>query len=71
MLKIESNVPMPSPRSKYSWDQMKVGDSVLLNGEVKVQAVFAAAQGFALKQNPRWKFSSRTMPDGIRLWRVE
>jgi hypothetical protein len=73
-IKIDRNIEIPSPRS-HEWGkwkrvsmEMKVGDSFLIpNGMPKDRASFFQSVGRYVD----YKFTSRTMPDGIRIWRIK
>ena len=68
--KIDKNVPMPGVGSLgiYPWDKMEVGDSFLVKG--KNAASVRTVVWFAGKQHGR-KFSTRTVDDGVRVWRIK
>lgn len=67
---IDKNVPMPGVSSLgiYPWDEMDIGDSFLIKdkkaGSIRTLAWFAG------KQHGR-KFSTRTVDDGVRVWRIK
>lgn len=72
MITIEKNIPIPfkrTYRSKYPWQDMKVGDSFFIkeaNPKNIAAAVYSAAKRFEGKQ-----FLWRDMDGGIRVWRVK
>jgi len=74
MTKIDKNIPIPRPRgggnykSKYPWRYMEIGDSFFI--ETKSQKSAAA---YARVVGPRIgaKFATRSVPGGIRVWRIE
>lgn len=69
---IEKNVPVPTARSaraKYPFKEMDVGDSVLIPDESKAKAAVNAA--FMVGTRDGKKFTSRSTPEGVRIWRVE
>ena len=71
---IETNVPVPSRKggrsgSKYPFAQMDVGHSFLVGSDVKVGTIRSAVGAFT-KDNKDFKFMVRTVPEGIRVWRV-
>ena len=78
---VESGIPTPlrgksGHHCKYPYASMKVGDSFLVpytNGkhnEADVKRVKAAVYGYA-QYNVGYRFSVRSMSNGIRVWRVE
>jgi len=69
-VKIEKNIPMPlSTRggSKYPFLRMDVGDSVLL-ADLTVSRV-GSITGHA-RRKAGFKFTSRTVKGGVRVWRI-
>jgi hypothetical protein len=72
---IETGVPVPARASgrrggKYPFADMDVGDSFLVEGEVKPATVRSAVGAFA-KRNPDFgKFAVRATEDGLRVWRT-
>lgn len=78
-IQIESGIPIP-PRaggtgrpSKYPFDQLKPGDSFLVphhdgNPVVTVRRMAAAVKGAAKRTG--WKFTTRRLSEGLRVWRV-
>jgi len=70
MIQIESNVPMPSKyRSKFPFEEMKVGDSFLVESERQRVSAKNAAGFYAAKHGG--KFVSRKVEGGYRIWRTE
>jgi hypothetical protein len=74
--KIEKDIPISEAvrgrRTKFPWQQMKVGDSVLLPKKYKrASAIYASiAANWARKNEPEWKFITRTVEKGVRVWRM-
>jgi hypothetical protein len=69
MIKIERGIPLPKKKKRaavYPFDLMNVGDSFLVSKE-KIKAVRQAV--IAIPKDGR-KFVTRTMPNGLRVWRV-
>jgi hypothetical protein len=66
--KIDNDVPIPKLRgsSKYPFRSMKVGDSFLAENNI----ASSAATGFA-KRNKEYRFACRSVPGGLRIWRIE
>ncbi len=71
--KIEKEVPLApyggARFRKYPFNEMKAGDSFLINGDASVEVVRWAATAYGNKHGQ--KFSVRKTPDGHRCWRVE
>ena len=68
-MQIEKNVPMPNARTDYPYKYMEVGDSVLIDhscGNLGAAQAYAHVYG---RQAGR-KFRTRTIPEGLRVWRV-
>lgn len=74
MVDIDKGVPVPEGagrKGKYPWKDMKVGDSIY-GGEGHTRAsLLASATGWATRNNPTWRFTSRKDGAGYRIWRVE
>lgn len=69
--KIESNIPALMPKAsyrKYPFNEMKPGDSFLINGDAAPSVVSTSTHAFGRKHG--WKFSVRKTPDGHRCWRI-
>ena len=71
MYKVESGIPLPKKKiaGNFPFDNMKVGDSFLLNGKAP-QTVGYLAAVFARQQEPKWKFTIRKTEQGYRCWRI-
>lgn len=68
--KIEHDIPAPEGGSrKYPFNQMKPGDSFLINGGGH-QAVSSAATNFAKGSGRGWKFTVKRTNEGYRCWRI-
>lgn len=75
--KIEKKIPLLPPNrrgrpreSRYPLAQMKVGDSFLVpNGQFK-RAQYVTTTVHALAKKLGVKVSTRTTPDGVRVWRM-
>lgn len=72
---IEKNVAMPistkSGYSSYPLSDMEVGDSFLIPDatmDQKVRARFAVTQDAKRKDR---KYTTRTIPEGLRVWRIQ
>lgn len=79
-VKIEKGIEMPRINSKnsyYPYEKMEVGDSFYI--EVKegenmwnVQSrLLTSSKSFILKNNLQWKFTTRKMDKGFRIWRIK
>lgn len=74
---IESNIPIPSKRNgygKYPFDEMKVGDSFLLeeSNKVTMKALRSYAYSYAKKHMKEAKFAVRNTEDNqLRVWRIK
>ena len=69
-IKIEKNVPLPLSTkggSKYPFLRMDVGDSVLL-ADLTISRV-GSVTGHA-RRVAGFKFTSRTVEGGVRVWRI-
>jgi hypothetical protein len=75
---IDSGIPMPGPSAnrrrirKYPFADMKVGDSFLLDNRVHRNSALSAAYKWREAGNGvGWKFATRQVSGGFRLWRIE
>ena len=70
-INIDKDVPIPSKgRTKYPLGEMNVGDSFLVNkGAEKTSSLRMTVSIYGKKHNK--KFTTRTTPDGVRVWRIE
>lgn len=77
-IKIEKGIPLQNkntPRTKYPFPDMKVGDSFLVEapGNVRTSAVATTAKGWGNRHGV--KFACRKVTEGkrqgIRIWRTE
>jgi hypothetical protein len=69
-LKIEKNIPAPSA-AKYPFEDMNVGDSVLVPASVaKPSAVRVAASNYSLRHEGFF-FRTRQESRGTRVWRIK
>jgi len=69
---IEKGIPIPdrpsSPWIGYPWDEMRIGDSFLVP---KTSAKSARNAAFSRGRAYKEKYVTRTVEDGLRVWRVE
>lgn len=63
---LDPTVPIPENRESWPFREMKIGDSFKTsNPNVK-----SAAYMFS-KRNQNYKFTTRKMKDGYRIWRIK
>lgn len=62
-VKIDKGIPLPSPRQKYPFDKMKVGESFF---SVKNSVVNLSSKH---NKSGKAKFTCRKVKDGYRVWR--
>jgi hypothetical protein len=70
MIKSDTNVMLPQTRSKYPFEDMEVGDSILFKEERQANSARIAAVRFAERHHPDWTYTLRKVEGGWRLWRV-
>ena len=76
MIKIDKNVPIPSISgilgrpSKYPFSEMSVGDSLKVSLKNK-HNVFYSAKSWAIKNNKKAEFITRSYDKFARIWRVK
>lgn len=73
MYKIEKDIPIPPkgrPKGtyKYPFVFMEVGDSFFVKGGL-MKRISVSARGYSIRTGH--KYASRTVPGGVRVWRVE
>lgn len=74
MIAIEKNIPAPTSHpgrpAKYPWHDMEVGDSFFLPnaGRTEQQRLSTRATAFARRRG--FKFATRRMDGGVRVWRL-
>jgi hypothetical protein len=79
MIEIEKNVPLPRKRAKYGelpLEGMELNDSFLVpyneHEVLRLRGLIATKVCmFAKKQLPKWKFTTKAEPDGVRVWRIK
>jgi hypothetical protein len=76
-VKIDKGVPIPGYHRKPApvpWASFEVGDSAFFP-KANQFVIGSSAYNFGKKQNPKRKFSYRTVvengSEGVRIWRVE
>ena len=65
----ESGVEMP-PLRRYPFNQMGVGDSILIDDFRLAQSARVSAINYIKRHDLGWKFSIRKMENGWRIFRV-
>ncbi len=68
--RIEKGIPLPPTRHDGSriWREMEVGDSVLLKGK---EQVGCHGRWQYLQKKFGWKFTTRKVAGGTRVWRIK
>ena len=70
--KIEANIPLRGyggvTARKYPFNEMKPGESFLINGDADPRRVGMAARAFGKLHGS--KFATRRTPEGYRCWRI-
>lgn len=68
---VEKNIPMPPSRKSveaYPWAEMLAGDSFFAAGQKQSNmSSMASVQG----RKRGWKFVTRSVEGGVRVWRVK
>lgn len=54
---------------KYPWPSMKLNDSFIV--KVSSAGILACANAYAVRHGKKWKFITRKVKTGIRIWRVK
>jgi len=70
MYKVDRGIEYPDSRTRYPFNDMEVGDSILFTERAPADSARVAALRFARIQTPPWRFSLRTVSNGFRLWRT-
>lgn len=73
---IQDDVPMPRRStgrkgSKYPFADMEVGQSFLVEGDIKAATVRSAIGAFVKRFPEAGKFALRNTDEGLRVWRTE
>ena len=78
MYKIEKGIPIPRTRwgpgcyNKYPFDLLEVGDSFLVETTDKYEKRKKQASIIATSKSRRpQQFATRTVPEGVRVWRIK
>ena len=67
MFKIEQSIPVPESRAAFPFEDMAVGDSVLIPAENALGARNAASY---VRKKTGACFTSRKTEGGVRIWRT-
>lgn len=69
-MKIDRDIPLPASRQehKYPFTRLEVGESFLAEGR-SVSAITALARYYTKKLG--FKYTCRSLPEGIRVWRTK
>lgn len=70
MFQIDTGIAMPTGRTKYPFEDMQVGDSILFGKENQANSARVSALRFVRTHAPKWQFQLRKVDNGWRLWRV-
>lgn len=74
---IEKNVEIPSElgrKKKYNFPflSMEIGDSFFVSGAGRTGEIESAkVQMTSIKKKSSLEFTSKTYPDGLRIWRIK
>jgi hypothetical protein len=78
MFQIEKHIPVPEfqgYRTKYRFKELEIGESFLVPYEDGDEHALAAnrvqSAARAAAKSTGWKFTTRKLNTGIRVWRVE
>lgn len=72
---IDHGVPVPARRCAgrhpiLSFEEMRVGDSFAVTGDLSINSVRCAARYFRANKQPTWKFAVRKSLTETRCWRI-
>ncbi len=82
-MNIEKNVPIPhrlngmGAPTKYNWEKLKVGDSILFKNETHRNieslrvSLLKSAQLYAINNKLSWKFTTSIIDGSVRIWRIK
>ena len=72
--KIEKNIPIPGKGAGYPFDEMEVGDSFLDKKSKGTSNVHGSIKCWRTSrkntEKADWKFITRKVPEGVRVWRI-
>ena len=69
-IKIEKGIPIPEPEKprKLIFDEVEVGDSFVIQEQDPITKMLFRSYA---QIRPEKEFTSRTVADGVRVWRVK
>lgn len=67
---IEQNVPIP-PRTQYGFEKLQPGDSMLKKCADTKEKNLARKAAYRVANYKHWKIVVRSLPEGVRVWRIE
>jgi hypothetical protein len=73
VMRIEKGVPIPRPRFNSLTDalsRMDIGDSVFIPGEKNTRPVNTHIWNTKKRRPGGFRFTSRTVDGGVRVWRI-
>lgn len=70
MVQIDQGIALPTNRSKYPFNDMEEGDSILFKQRKQAESCRVAALRFTRVHKPDWVFTLRKVDEGWRLWRI-
>lgn len=70
---IDKGVPIPAAgnRRRHNFSSMAIGDSLFFDTREKMESAASSARGYAKRNNPGFKVTSRKVEGGYRLWRIK
>lgn len=73
MTEIDKGVPIPKAgnRRRFRFERMAIGDSLFCETLEKMESAASSARGYAKRNNPEFKLTSRKVEGGYRLWRIK
>lgn len=70
-MEIEKNESLPEAKAqRYPFEQMEVGDSVLVADLPKAESIQNAAYAWGKKNGTGFKMTRRKVDNGYRVWRI-
>lgn len=68
MVKIDKNIPIPTFNNKYPLGLLEVGDSFFIKGK-NISDISSTISQYGRRKGT--KFISRSVDNGVRVWRVQ
>ena len=73
-ISVEKGVPLPPEKrgrpTRYPWDEMNVGDSFLYSKR-HAMSRHASSAASSAGRSRGWTFTTRKVPEGVRIWRIK